>query len=87
MYSRRSIGELRLSDQERHHRLRMNPNISMEAVFEASQSVALAKLERKESLNELKMQILAMRQAKQRQVKLKYQKKIALSSETPRIAF
>ncbi|KAL9185659.1 hypothetical protein ACHAXT_003436 [Thalassiosira profunda] len=58
---RRSMSELRLSDRERHHRLRVNPHVSYEDLDRALQSVAEAKLERRNSLNEFREQVLAER--------------------------
>lgn len=59
---RRSRSELRLSDRERHRRLSANPNVSMEDLQHALQSVAVAKFERKESLNEIRNQMIIQQQ-------------------------
>ena len=61
-FIKRSMSELRLSDRERHRRLSTNPNISMEDLHIALQSVATSKLERKESLVELQQEQQKRRQ-------------------------
>ena len=53
---RKSRSDFRLSDRERHCRLKSNPNISMEDLQVALNEVAKCRLERKESLNELLME-------------------------------
>ena len=53
---RKSRSDFRLSDRERHRRLKSNPNISMEDLQVALNEVAKCRLERKESLNELLME-------------------------------
>eukprot|EP00984_Skeletonema_dohrnii_P036717 scaffold38014_cov144-Skeletonema_dohrnii-CCMP3373.AAC.2 len=45
---------LKLSDRERHRRLSANPNVSVQDLQSVLQAVANIKLERKESLNELR---------------------------------
>ena len=70
-FTKRSMSELRLSDRERHRRLSANPNISMEDLQIALQSVATTKLERKESLIEL-------RQEKQQQKRRQQQPQIMM---------
>ncbi|KAL7528084.1 hypothetical protein ACHAXR_002259 [Thalassiosira sp. AJA248-18] len=52
---RRSIHELKLSDQERHRRLSTNPNISTEDLHSALESTAVAQLQKKESLEEFRL--------------------------------
>jgi hypothetical protein len=52
---------LRLSDRERHHRLSSNPYVSAHDLQMVLQSVANVKLERKESLNELREERLRRR--------------------------
>jgi len=51
---RRSMSELRLSDRERQRRISSNPNISYTDLHSVLQSVAETRLERKNSLNELR---------------------------------
>ena len=53
---RRSISELKLSDQERL--LRINPSVSMHDVHAVLQSTAALRMERTESLNEWKMDMM-----------------------------
>mmetsp|Transcript_21204 Transcript_21204/g.34673 ORF Transcript_21204/g.34673 Transcript_21204/m.34673 type:complete len:331 (-) Transcript_21204:575-1567(-) len=53
LQQRRSISELKLSDQERL--LRINPSVSMHDVHAVLQSTAALRMERTESLNEWKM--------------------------------
>jgi len=60
---RRTKSELRLSDRERHRRISANPNVSMEDLQLALQSVAVTRWERKESLNELRQQQQKRRQS------------------------
>ena len=67
-FTKRSMSELRLSDRERHRRLSANPNISMEDLQIALQSVATTKLERKESLIELRQEKQQQRQRQQQQI-------------------
>eukprot|EP00581_Thalassiosira_minuscula_P007474 CAMPEP_0183710506 /NCGR_PEP_ID=MMETSP0737-20130205/6217_1 /TAXON_ID=385413 /ORGANISM="Thalassiosira miniscula, Strain CCMP1093" /LENGTH=362 /DNA_ID=CAMNT_0025938795 /DNA_START=146 /DNA_END=1234 /DNA_ORIENTATION=- len=55
--TRRTKSELRLTDRERHQRLRTNPNVSMEDLYAALQSAAAARLERKKSLDALKKEM------------------------------
>ena len=52
--STRRRGPLKLSDRERHRRLSANPNVSVEDLQKVLQAVANVRLERKESLNELR---------------------------------
>ena len=52
---------LRLSDRERQHRLSSNPYVSAHDLQMVLQSVANVKLERKESLNELREERLRRR--------------------------
>ena len=52
--SSRRRGALKLSDRERHRRLSANPNVSVEDLQKVLQAVANVRLERKESLNELR---------------------------------
>jgi hypothetical protein len=51
---RRRRSSLKLSDRERHRRLSANPNVSAEDLQKVLQAVANVRLERKESLNELR---------------------------------
>lgn len=55
---RRCRSELRIPEGERRKYLLLNPNVSVEDVYGVLQSVAEAKLERKESLTEFKKQRL-----------------------------
>lgn len=66
---RKSTRELRIPDRERHERLRMSPNVSMEDVYAVLQSTRDARLERRESLNELRMEILMKKRQKEIHVK------------------
>lgn len=56
---RRSRSELKLSDRERHRRLSANPNVSMQDLNEVLASIATTRLERKESLNEVREEMIA----------------------------
>ena len=67
-FTKRSMSELRLSDRERHRRLSANPNISMEDLQIALQSVATTKLERKESLIELRQEQQQQQKRQQQQI-------------------
>ena len=51
---RRRRSSLKLSDRERHRRLSANPNVSTEDLHNVLQAVAGVRLEREESLNELR---------------------------------
>ena len=64
---RRRRSSLKLSDRERHRRLSANPNVSVEDLQSVLQAVANVRLERKESLNELREQ---RRMLKQQQKKV-----------------
>ena len=67
-FTKRSMSELRLSDRERHRRLSANPNISMEDLQIVLQSVATTKLERKESLIELRQEQQQQQKRQQQQI-------------------
>ena len=54
---RRRRSSLKLSDRERHRRLSANPNVSAEDLHNVLQAVAGVRLERKESLNELRKEL------------------------------
>lgn len=60
---RRSRSELKLSDRERHRRLSANPNVSMQDLNEVLASIATTRLERKESLNEVREEMIAKKRA------------------------
>ena len=64
---RRSMSELRVSDEERHRRLSANPNVSNEELRKTLQTIAVTKLERKESLQELRVQQIMMKRMVERQ--------------------
>ena len=51
---RRSTSELKLSDSQRHRLLLANPSVSMEDLSETLASTAVARLERRETLNEIR---------------------------------
>ena len=59
---RRSMSELRLSDRERQRRISSNPNISYTDLHSVLQSVAETRLERKNSLNELRREHMLKKQ-------------------------
>ena len=67
---RRRRTSLKLSDRERHRRLSANPNVSAEDLQNVLQAVAGLRLERKESLNELRKELREERR------KLKQQRKV-----------
>ena len=67
---RRRRSSLKLSDRERHRRLSANPNVSAEDLQNVLQAVAGVRLERKESLNELRKELREERR------KLKQQRKV-----------
>ena len=77
---RRSMSELRLSDEERHKRLSANPNISNEELRKTLQTIAVTKLERKESLQELRMQQIMMKRMVERQRLQKEQEEFAIKT-------
>ncbi len=52
----RSTSELKLSDSQRHRLLLANPSASMEHLSETLASTAVARLERRETLNEIRME-------------------------------
>ncbi len=58
---------LKLSDRERHRRLSANPNVSVEDLQSVVQAVANVRLERKESLNELREERMMMRRVLKQQ--------------------
>jgi len=60
---RRSRSELKLSDRERHRRLSANPNVSMQDLNEVLASIATTRLQRKESLNEVREEMIAKKRA------------------------
>ena len=77
---RRSMSELRLSDEERRQRLSANPNISNEELRKTLQTIAVTKLERKESLQELRMQQIMMKRMVERQRLQKEQEEFAIKT-------
>lgn len=77
---RRSMSELRLSDAERHQRLSANPNVSNEDLRKTLQTIAVTKLERKESLQELRMQQIMMKRMVERQRLQKEQEEFAIKT-------
>ena len=77
---RRSMSELGLSDEERRQRLSANPNISNEELRKTLQTIAVTKLERKESLQELRMQQIMMKRMVERQRLQKEQEEFAIKT-------
>lgn len=57
----------KLSDRERHRRLSSNPNVSVQELQSVIQAVASVRLERKESLNELREERRRIKLLKQQQ--------------------
>jgi hypothetical protein len=53
---RRSTSEFKLSGSQRHRLLLANPSVSMEDLSETLASTAVARLERRETLNEIRME-------------------------------
>ena len=76
----RRRGPTKLSDRERHRRLSANPNVSVEDLQSVLQAVADVRLERKESLNELREERRILKQQK----KLKQQQKVQSTSRRSR---
>ena len=64
LLSKSSRRPLKLSDRERHRRLSANPNVSVEDLQSVLQTIANVRLERKESLNELREQRRMLKQRK-----------------------
>ena len=62
---RRAARELKLSDTQRHSLLLSNPSVSMENLSETLASTAVARLQRMETLNELRMEDARRRRRKE----------------------
>lgn len=63
-HRRRSIEELKLSDEERHRRLSTNPNVSDEDLRVVLQATEAERLKRKESLDEFLVEMVKQKDCK-----------------------
>jgi hypothetical protein len=65
---RRAARELKLSDTQRHSLLLSNPSVSMEDLSETLASTAVARLERRETLDEIRMEDARRRRRRKEEV-------------------